>query len=172
MNKLFGMKAITALTLLSTSLLLSGLCHASEANARKFSAQAKAQLDAGNISRAELLYAQAMQESPNDTTLSMQLAEIYISQRRFDEADRLIAKTQQSQPSDYRVWKARGELQLAQGNEAGAIESYEKSFSLGGKEDAFVLQNLQQHYERTGNATRKKQMENNLLYLRKKNGTR
>ena len=172
MNNNINMKVIKIFAALGALLLSNSVCFSSEASARKLSERARSELDAGNITRAELLYAQAMQESPNDVGLSVQLAEIYISQHRFDEADRLIAKTQQAQPSNYRVWKARGELQRAQGNDADAIASYEKAFSLGGKEDAYVLQNLQQHYEKTGNSTRKKQMENNLQYLRMKKDTR
>jgi len=156
--------ALSALLLSS-----SGVALASDASASALAVQARAQLDAGNVTRAELLYAQAMQEAPGDVGLSMTLAEIYIAQRRFDEADRLIATTLLVQPSDYRIWKTRGQLQRAQGNEAGAISDYEKAFSLGGREDMYVLQNLQQHYEKTKNDGRKKQMENNLQSLKAKN---
>jgi len=87
--------ALSALLLSS-----SGVALASDASASALAVQARAQLDAGNVTRAELLYAQAMQEAPGDVGLSMTLAEIYIAQRRFDEADRLIATTLLVQPSD------------------------------------------------------------------------
>lgn len=169
MSMCTDMKARVALSLVFVfGMLSTPTVFATETNAKRSIAQAQAELGAGNITRAELLFGRAMQELPNDVGPAMSLAEIYMSQHRFDEAERLIAKTLQTQSADYRVWKAKGQLQRAQGNESEAIADYEKAFSLGGKEDAFVLQSLQQHYEKTGNAVRQKQMENNLQWLRMK----
>lgn len=114
----------------------------------------------GDVASAENLYAQAMQEAPNDVGISMALAELYITQQRFDGARSLIDAALQSSPTDYRPWKTQAVYLRAQGDEAGTIRALERAFSLGAKDDRYVVVNLQQHFEATGNKARKQQMDN------------
>jgi len=145
--------------------LLSLPVSAGPAEAQAYAAEAAQKLAMGDVAKAEILYAQAMQESPSDVGISMSLAELYISQQRFDSAKSLIDAALQTAATDYRPWKTQAIYQRVQGNEARAIRSFERAFSLGAKSDRYVVANLQQHFEATGNKARKQQMDNLLQAL-------
>lgn len=136
--------------------------HAGPNEAKKLFEQGRAKLQFGDPAKAELLYAQAMQEAPNDMGYAMAMADLYITQRRFDSAATLINDALKTHESDYRVWRTLATYQQAQGNQSGAVASFEKAFALGGQDDPYVLTTLQQHYEKTGDTTRRKQMESHL----------
>lgn len=153
--RLFGCS--TAMLLIAVSPL-----HAGPNEARKLFEEGRTKLQFGDPAKAELLYAQAMQEAPNDAGYAMAMADLYITQRRFESAATLINDALKTRDSDYRVWRTLGSYQQAQGDQSAAIASFEKAFALGGQDDPYVLTTLQQHYEKTGNTTRRKQMESHL----------
>lgn len=128
--------------------------------ARAYAAEAERKLAMGDVARAEILYAQAMQEAPNDVAFAMSLAELYITQQRFESAKSLIDAALQAHQQDYRAWKTQAVYLRAKGDESQALQAFERAFSLGAKEDRYVLVNLQRHFEATGNTARKRQMDN------------
>lgn len=141
---------------------------ADSAKAQVFVEKAQQKLARGEVSSAELFYAQAMQEDPNNSNISLAVADLMVQQRRYEEADQLIEK---SDINNYRRWKSKGMLYQSKGDQPHTVEAYEKALTLGGgKEDAYLLNYLQMYYESNGNTARQQQMENLLgsLALRPK----
>jgi tetratricopeptide (TPR) repeat protein len=130
---------------------------ADNAKAQDFAQKARQKIQTGDSGKAELLYAQAMQESPTNSDIALSLAELYIQQRRYADAERIMAKTN---VNNVHYWKTKGIWYQSQGNQPQAIAAFEKSLSFGGKEDAYIVSILQMHYETNGNGAGKKQMEN------------
>ncbi|MES2637012.1 MAG: tetratricopeptide repeat protein, partial [Pseudomonadota bacterium] len=151
---------------LATAFLISSLSAqyvaADQAKAKDFSDKAKQKIQTGDVGKAELLYAQALQEEPNSSEIALSLAEFYIQQRRFDEAEKMIAR---GDVNHFHYWKTKAILYQSTGDQPHAIAAFEQALNVGGKEDTYVLSNLQMHYEASGDSARKKQMENLLASL-------
>ena len=120
--------------------------------------QASKKMQMGDSGKAEQFYMQALQESPANLEIKISVAEFYIQQARYAEAENIITNADQK---NYRVWRAKSILLLSQGKEKESILALEKAFNLGGR-DLYILQRLQTHYEMTGNRARQQQIENNL----------
>lgn len=120
--------------------------------------QANEKMQMGDSGKAEQFYMQALQESPDNLEIRLSVAEFYIQQSQYQEADNIITNADQK---NYRVWRAKSILLLSQGKENESILALEKAFNLGGR-DLYILQRLQTYYEMTGNRARQKQIENNL----------
>jgi thioredoxin-like negative regulator of GroEL len=151
---------------IATAILISSLSAqhvvADQAKAKEFSDKAKQKIQTGDIGKAELLYAQALQEEPNSSEIALSLAEFYIQQHRYDEAEIMIAK---GDVNHFHYWKTKAILYQSTGDQPHAIAAFEQALNVGGKEDTYILSGLQMHYEANGDSARKKQMENLLASL-------
>jgi tetratricopeptide (TPR) repeat protein len=130
---------------------------ADHAKAKAFSEQAKQKIRTGDTGKAELLYAQALQEEPNSSEVALSLADFYIQQHRYDDAEKMIAK---GDANNFHYWKTKGILYQSKNDQPHAIEAFEQALKVGGKEDTYVVSYLQMHYEAMGNSAQKRQMEN------------
>jgi Tfp pilus assembly protein PilF len=129
---------------------------ADSVKARAFTDRATQAIKMGDSNKAELLFAQAMQEDPKNNVFLLALADFYVQQHRFVEAEQLIVSGDQK---DYRLWKTKAIMHQVKNEPTLAISAFEQALSLGGKADRYILTCLQVHYEKIGDAVRKKQME-------------
>ncbi len=138
--------------------LFSVMTFANTDKAQALVAQAAYKIKTGNPGKAEMLYAQALQEDPTNRDIPLSLAELYIQQHRYDDAEQSLIK---GDTQYYRFWKVKGILHQVRNEKSQAIAAFEKAIQLtGGKSDAYILTCLQTHYESIGNSAAKKQMEN------------
>ena len=135
-----------------------GVAQADAAKGKVYAEQAAHKMKVGDLGKAEMLYAQAMQEEPANLDFPLSLAELYIQQHRYDDAQKIL---KQSDTRYYRYWKTKGILLQSLQKPEQAISAFKRALQLpGGKSDAYMLTCLQSHYESIGDSARRKQMEN------------
>lgn len=87
-------------------------------------------LDAGSLAEAKEHLRMALKEDSKFFDGYLKLAEVLTAQGDFDTALRVLAKANEIQPNDARVFFKMGMVQLAKGDKAAAMELCKKAITL------------------------------------------
>ena len=84
----------------------------------------------GEMERALVHYERAIEEEPNNETLCLGMASVYMRQREFTEAEEMVNRALEIQPEAAQAFIMRGQLARFRGDEELALALYQQALDM------------------------------------------